>query len=297
MGAWGVKIFQSDVALDVKEEFKAELLRGHSDEEALKTLLVSCSDFANDDDDQYDFWFAIASYSYDLGRLLPEVRDKAIALIDAGGDIERWEGREKTKREAVLNELKAKLLSEQPPRKEFKPLKSKVSPLTANDIYYFRFDEDYKSKYYYNYYIFVLVEGAACVDFRVRGFLDEYPLVYIKISKDFPEKIEDLDNIPMASKTYDTRKEQVNSDHRILMLDGFRNFKKRLTYLGHYEFKREEHMGRVFDSTYRRYKPVIATDGTWCGRMTDWNLLLRDLTYVLDTKDYFSRKSGKNGDV
>ena len=143
----------------------------------------------------------------------------------------------------------------------------------------------------------MLVEGAACVDFRVRGFLDEYPLVYIKISKDFPEKIEDLDNIPMASKTYDTRKEQVNSDHRILMLDGFRNFKKRLTYLGHYEFKREELIGRVFDSTYRRYKPVIATDGTWCGRMTDWNLLLRDLTYVLDTEEYFGRKSGKNDDV
>ena len=28
MGAWDVKIFQSDVALDVKEEFKAQLLIG-----------------------------------------------------------------------------------------------------------------------------------------------------------------------------------------------------------------------------------------------------------------------------
>ena len=89
MGAWGVKIFQSDVALDVKEEFKAELLRGHSDEEALKTVLESCRDFINDDEDQYDFWFAIASYSYDLGRLLPEVKERAIALIDGGGDLER----------------------------------------------------------------------------------------------------------------------------------------------------------------------------------------------------------------
>ena len=125
MGAWGVKIFQSDVALDVKEEFKAELLRGRSDEEALQTILESCRDFVNDSEDQYDFWFAIASYSYDLGHLLPEVKEKAVSLIDDGGDLERWEGREKAKREAVLNELKTKLLSEQPTRKEFKPLKKK----------------------------------------------------------------------------------------------------------------------------------------------------------------------------
>ena len=79
MGAWGVKIFQSDVALDVKEEFKAELLRGRSDEEALQTILESCRDFVNDSEDQYDFWFAIASYSYDLGHLLPEVKEKAVS--------------------------------------------------------------------------------------------------------------------------------------------------------------------------------------------------------------------------
>ena len=50
MGAWGVKIFQSDVALDVKEEFKAELLLGKSDEEALKSVLELCRDFVNDMD-------------------------------------------------------------------------------------------------------------------------------------------------------------------------------------------------------------------------------------------------------
>ena len=38
MGAWGAKIFQSDVALDVKEEFKGELLRGQDDEAALQAV-------------------------------------------------------------------------------------------------------------------------------------------------------------------------------------------------------------------------------------------------------------------
>ena len=293
MGAWGVKIFQSDVALDVKEEFKAELLRGHSDEVALQTVLESCRDFVNDDEDQYDFWFAVASYSYDLGRLLPEVKEKAIALIDAGGDLERWEGREKSKREAVLNELKTKLMSEQPPRKEFKPLKKKESPLTANDIYYFQIDdENYKESFYYNYYVFVLVDGIGCEDFRVRGFLDEYPLVYFKISKSLPDKLEDLDEMPVAMVRYDENKKQRESDHRVLMMDGFRKFKKRLNYMGNYDFKREKYIGRRFD-IMQGYAPSIYDNGTWGGLIRDWNMLVGDILFAKKVEEMFSKKADK----
>ncbi len=289
MGAWGVKIFQSDVALDVKDEFKNELRRGSSDEEALQTVLASCADFVNDSEDQYDFWFAIASYSYELGRLLPEVKEKAISLIDDGGDLERWEGREKAKREAVLNELKTKLLSEQPPRKEFKPLKKKVSPLTPNDIYYFRIDdEEYKDNPYYNYYVFVLVEGTGCEDFRVWGFLDEYPLVYFKMAKLLPDKIEDLDEIPVANVYYVEYKEGRDSDHRVLMMDGFRKFKKRLNYLGRYDFKREKYIGRQFYIT-GGYVPSINDNGTWHGTIRDWNFLVRDLVFVKGVEDKFGK--------
>lgn len=291
MGAWGVKIFQSDVALDVKEEFKAELLRGRSDEEALQTILESCRDFVNDSEDQYDFWFAIASYSYDLGHLLPEVKEKAVSLIDDGGDLERWEGREKTKREAVLNELKTKLLSEQPTRKEFKPLKKKISPLTANDIYYFRInDEEYKENPYYNYYVFVLVDGTGCEDFRVRGFLDEYPLVYFKMSKSLPDKIEDLDEMPVAGICYDEDEKQRDSDHRVLMMDGFRKFKKRLNYLGRYEFKREKCIGRKY-YTMDGYVPSVRDDGTWHGFIRDWDILVRDILFVKSVEEMFRKNT------
>lgn len=283
MGAWGTKIFQSDVALDVKEEYKGELLRGNSDEAALQAVKESCLDFVSDMDDQYDFWFALASYSFDLGRLLPEVKEKAVSLIDEGGDLDRWEGQEKAKRSAVLNELKAKLLSEQPPRKEFKPLKKRVSPLEPNDVYYFQLSDDQlKRKYYYNYYVIVLVDGAACEDFRVRGFLDEYPLVYLKVCKSLPDKIETLDEIPMSSIYYSYDKPYLNEDHRVLMLDGFRTFKKRLMYLGSYDFKREDTIGRRYDSTYKKYVPVLHDDNTWRGYIRDWTFLVRDLTYAMD---------------
>ncbi|MCR5383719.1 MAG: hypothetical protein K6E72_03645 [Saccharofermentans sp.] len=301
MGAWGVKIFQSDVALDVKEEFKAELLLGKSDEEALKSVLELCRDFVNDMDDQYDFWFAIASYSYELGRLLPEVKDKAISLIDDGGDLERWEGREKTKREAVLKELKAKLLSEQPPRKEFKPLKKKVSPLAVNDIYYFQLnDERFKGKIYYNYYVIVLVDGAACVDFRVRGFPDEYPLIYLKFCTSLPERIEDLDKIPMATYSLHDKEGYIKEDHRVLMVDGFRGFKKKLNYLGNYDFKREDAIGSVYDQHYdifyKSFKPVIGKDGLWHGSILGWDILLREIDYILGVSfDYYPKMVKKLG--
>lgn len=288
MGAWGVKIFQSDVALDVKEEYKGELLRGNSDEAALQAVKESCRDFLSDMDDQYDFWFAVASYSFDLGRLLPEVKEKAISLIDEGGDLDRWEGKEKAKRAAVLNELKAKLLSEQPPRKEIKPLKKHVSPLERNDVYYFQLSDDqFKGKYYYNYYVIVLVDGAACVDFRVRGFLDEYPLIYLKVCKSLPDKIEDLDEIPMSMICFSDEKGSYKADRRVLMLDGFRTFKKRLCYLGRYEFKREDTIGRKYDCVFDKYVSVFNDNGTWRGYMHDWSILVRDLTFAMDAEKMF----------
>ena len=127
----------------------------------------------------------------------------------------------------------------------------------------------------------------------MRGFLDEYPLVYFKISKTLPDRIEELDDIPMALTSYEEQTEFADSDHRVLMLDGYRNFKKRLNYLGSYEFKREKHIGRRYYSMYNKHVPTIRDDGTWFGLIKDWSILLRDLIFTMDVEKEFGKKSDK----
>ena len=120
MGSWGTGIFQNDVSEEVRTDYRNKLKLGKSDEEALKELLDDSQEYLKEDDDRYDFWFALSSVMYDLGRLTNEVKNTALELIADGGDLMRWsdnKGNQK-KRVLQLENLKLKLLSEQPERKK-----------------------------------------------------------------------------------------------------------------------------------------------------------------------------------
>jgi len=69
----------------------------------------------------HSFWLAIAAFQQKYGILLPEVKDKAIEIIDSGKSMEIWEDSDKKsieKRKKVLAELKDKLQSPPLPRKK-----------------------------------------------------------------------------------------------------------------------------------------------------------------------------------
>lgn len=75
MGSWGTGIFQNDVSEEVRTDYRNKLKLGKSDEEALKELLDDSQEYLKEDDDRYDFWFALSSVMYDLGRLTNEVKN------------------------------------------------------------------------------------------------------------------------------------------------------------------------------------------------------------------------------
>ena len=72
-----------------------------------------------------------------LGRLDPDIRDRALAVIDAGADLEVWE-RENPKllpkRRAVLEKARAQLTGPQPARRRLRPPKRISSGLAAGDV-------------------------------------------------------------------------------------------------------------------------------------------------------------------
>lgn len=124
MGAWGPAIFSDDVACDVRNSYKELIADGVADEVATDQLVAQwLTDLEQDEDeDAIVFWLALAATQSTLGRLEDRVRDRAVALIDSGRDLDRWEetGLAK-KRQQHLEKLRKKLLGPQP-----KPKKPRV---------------------------------------------------------------------------------------------------------------------------------------------------------------------------
>jgi hypothetical protein len=124
MGTWGVGLFQDDVAADVRGDWREAILDGQDSEEATQTLQASYASAIGDPDESTVFWLALAAAQMETGRLVDEVRDRAVAIIDAGDDLGRWRGgRNEKRREQVLAGLRAKLVGPQskPKRLRRKP--------------------------------------------------------------------------------------------------------------------------------------------------------------------------------
>ena len=132
MGAWGPGIFSNDTSSDVRGEFREMIEDGSSTEEATTKLISGWSHAADDPDDRTSFWTGLAATQYQLGRLLPYVREKAIEVIDAGGDLHLWAETGPTgARKAALEKLRNQLLGPQKEPVKVKPPTKIFSPVEA----------------------------------------------------------------------------------------------------------------------------------------------------------------------
>jgi hypothetical protein len=72
-------------------------------EEITKQMIDEYPDEILDSDDGLIFWFTLADTQWNLGRLMPDVRDRALELLDNGGDLARW--REEDPKLAIVMKL------------------------------------------------------------------------------------------------------------------------------------------------------------------------------------------------
>jgi hypothetical protein len=124
VGTWGVAIFDGDLAADVRDEWRSAILGGLGSEEATARLLAELSPAFDDSEDGIVAWLALAAAQHETGRLQPDVRDRALALIDAGGDVASWAEGDAAlgrRRQKVLERLAAKLRGPQPKPKRIRP--------------------------------------------------------------------------------------------------------------------------------------------------------------------------------
>ena len=158
MGAWGTGIFSADISLDVKGDYLDALKAGRTDQEAEDYAIRDESDIANHEDD-CALWTALAMIQWKYGRLSDKVKNRAIQVIDNGGDCGLFEKADKAKREKVLLECKQTLLSPMPDRKKVKVEKpSRISPWKIGDVFVFRISDKnpQNEAFFGKYFIFII---------------------------------------------------------------------------------------------------------------------------------------------
>lgn len=146
MGAWGTAIFSDDTASEVRDEWREAVLDGLSPQDATDRLLKSFEEQLEDEETEKLFWMALAAAQMETGRLLRPVRDRALAIIDGGGDVERW--REDgdavlaRQRARVLDRLAKKLRGPQPKPKRLRRPKALSVALEVGDVVRVRAQRD-----------------------------------------------------------------------------------------------------------------------------------------------------------
>ena len=91
MGIWGPGLYQNDIAEDVRFYYRDQLHRGKDSLQITQELLESYKDAIADTDDNPNFWFALADVQWDMGRLLPAVKEQALACLESGSGLSEWE--------------------------------------------------------------------------------------------------------------------------------------------------------------------------------------------------------------
>ena len=291
MGTWGVGLFQNDVALEVKDSYIKKLQMGKTNDEAYNETFYELNEMVGDIDDKIDFWLALASLMYDYGRLTPDVKNEALEIINSKTDEDRWDDKDKKKRNQVIESLKEKLLSQQPDEVKVRRIKKRVPKINPNEIYYIKLDnEDYRNDYFYNYFVYILVDSWTEYDNRIIGLGDEHALIYLKISDHAVSNFKELDSLPFFNFALNVDNEIKKFEDKRILIDnqGFSNIKKTLIYFGTYSFQREPYE-MVFrwgewKSVYVNYKG----ENEWNGKSALWpHLIKQDIVPAL-------RKNGMN---
>lgn len=208
MGAWGANLYQDDVALDIKDEYKDNLRRGKTNEEAMQEIIDKYQELLEDEEDRGVFWLALADTQWNLGRLDEQVKEQALEVIELGTDLKRWEVNEKlyNKRKEILEKIKEKLLSPQPEEKRMPKYRTYKCEWKNGDVFAYQLKSEYaKEQGLEDKYL--IIQKIDEIDWYPCSTI---PLVRVKITegKTIPKtekEIDELEYIQTGFTSYERR--------------------------------------------------------------------------------------------
>lgn len=196
MGIWGFKLYQNDTSLDVKDEFEELFNAGKSVQEITDKLMEDYKSIMGDLDEEPLFWFALADTQWNLGVLLPAVKEKALYWINKDSDMfncQTIDMSEKVQRKKALDDLQAKLFSPQPSVK--KPVKKRIYKCQwkLGDVFAYQLESDLAKErgLYGRYFLIQKVDEGTWYPGHI------VPIVYVKITGDtnLPSNIEEYNQL------------------------------------------------------------------------------------------------------
>lgn len=224
MGAWSVSITGNDTAQDLKSEYQAAFLYNDVETALQKLDAMVREEFCESDEEEWcSYYYSLADFMWKHGILTPEVRSRAISMIDSGFGLDLWAESGETvlkKRKKALEQFREKLSSPQPPVKKikldlhlntiFETGDLVAIQLQTADKHYLeksRFSEDYfrecDGKYVVLRKIADNVSFISSVEPRARDVWAVFQL-YGKVFDDYPTA-EQLRQVPFANTAWDQR--------------------------------------------------------------------------------------------
>lgn len=149
MVAWGTSLYANDSASDIRGDYVDKLRRGKTNEEVTKELIEANQDIMGDLEEEALFWFALADTQWNYGRLLPEVKEKALFYLTQDKGLERWKESGQKQLNAwknTLEKLKGKLESPQPPIKKVSKYRLYQCKWKLGDVFAYRFTSNYSKE-------------------------------------------------------------------------------------------------------------------------------------------------------
>ncbi len=196
MGTWGPGIYQNDLSDDVRAFYRDQLRRGKTGEEITEILISGYAQEISDVDDCIDFWCALADTQWELGRLTPEVKQRALECIESPNVTLRWKLESDTlcrKRQQVLDKLREKLCQQQPAEKKVKQYKFYHCPWQIGDVFALPLEGDAVDQVGLSGQ-YLLIEKVAQADWYPGHTI---PVVYLKITRNgqLPACIEEYNQL------------------------------------------------------------------------------------------------------
>ena len=193
---WGFELYQNDTSLDVKDEFEELYNTGNTVQDITNKLTEDYKSIIGDIDEEPLFWLALADTQWNLGVLMPCVKEKALYWVEKDSGMFNCRSIDmsvKAKRRKILDELQAKLLSPQPPVK--KPVKKRIYKCQwkLGDVFAYQLESDLAKErgLYGRYFLLQKVDEGVWHPGHI------VPIVYVKITNDnnLPSNVEEYNQL------------------------------------------------------------------------------------------------------
>lgn len=196
MAFWGTGLYSNDLSLDIQDDIIELFHKGKSAEEITEELLNQWHYLMDKPYDAPLFWFVLADNLWKRGMLTEYVKKQALYWIDNNGDVERWENnvpKSAKQRIKVLNQLKERILSPQPPKKKPRIETLYKCEWKIGDVFAYKLKSEkaFEMGFENRYFLIQKIDEGTYYPGHI------IPIVYVKITNDniLPKTVEEFDSL------------------------------------------------------------------------------------------------------